>query len=185
MPVGILAVQGGFAAHVKCLQALGQETVLVKTPWDLARCKSLILPGGESTAIYHLMQTSGLTQRVRDFKGPILATCAGTILLSCHVEGTQPFTPLGRIDISVRRNAYGRQLQSFVGDVELAGDKCKGVFIRAPKIIRLGFGVEVLGRFGVDPVFVRQKNISVATFHPELVDGHSFYSGVIETQTAT
>jgi 5'-phosphate synthase pdxT subunit len=181
MRCGVLALQGDWAAHAKVLRALGVEAVFVRTAAELAAVDMLVLPGGESTAMLRLMEpeklADSIVRRVRDGL-PILATCAGVILLA---EKTAPAqTCLGLLDIEVERNAYGRQVNSRVAPVELDAelgepDHIDGVFIRAPRITRVGPAVTVLGRLGDDPVLVRQGNIIAATFHPELTDDHRIH----------
>lgn len=181
MRCGVLALQGDWAAHAKVLRALGAETTLVRTSAELATVDALVLPGGESTAMLRLMEPENLGEKIirRVQEGlPVLATCAGVILLA---EKTRPSQPtLGLLDIEVERNAYGRQVHSRIAAVELEAvlgepDRMEGVFIRAPKIIRVEPSVTVLGRLGADPVLVRQGGIIAATFHPELTDDHRIH----------
>ena len=176
MRCGVLALQGDFEAHGKMLERLGAEVVPVRTPAELAAVEALVIPGGESTTMLRLMSTEGLgaqlTSRAREGL-PILATCAGIILLAKELEPDQP--SLGVLDVRVRRNAYGRQLASAVVPVRLApglGEpaQMEGVFIRAPRIERTGGNVEILGWRENDPVLVRQQRIVAATYHPELTD---------------
>lgn len=181
MRYGVLALQGDWAAHAGVLRALGVETTLVRTAAELARVDALVLPGGESTAMLRLMQPENLAEkirlRVRDGL-PVLATCAGVILLAAKTMPPQP--SLGLLDIEIERNAYGRQVHSHVAGVELDAelgepDRFEGLFIRAPRITRVGPSVTVLGRLGADPVLVRQGGIVAATFHPELTDDHRIH----------
>jgi 5'-phosphate synthase pdxT subunit len=173
---GVLALQGDFAAHARALRALGAEVALVRTPPELAAVDALVLPGGESTTMLRLLAAEGLGAALvaRLAAGmPTLATCAGVILLAVGVTPAQP--NLGFLDLDVERNAYGRQVFSTVAEVdvgpELGGPPVmEGVFIRAPRITRVGEGVVVLGRRGSDPVLVRQGAVVAATFHPELTD---------------
>ena len=171
MKVGILALQGDFDAHRRRLEELGAEAVLIKNPAQLDAIDALIIPGGESsTFLWHLEQR-GFLEKLRDFvrSKPTFGTCAGAILLAQEVSG--PAQPsLGAFDISIQRNAYGRQVNSFIGHVqtEFEGGPLEAVFIRAPKISRVGSNVQVLAREGGDPVLVRQANVMAATFHPEL-----------------
>jgi pyridoxal 5'-phosphate synthase pdxT subunit len=184
LPVGILALQGDFAAHRRALGEHGRSCVEVRSAADLERLAGLILPGGESTTMLKLMAGTNLADALREkiLAGtPVLATCAGVILLAREV--TRPPQPsLAVLDVTVARNAYGRQVDSAIVPVTvektgaLAADTLEGVFIRAPRIVRTGPGVEVLAWRGADPVLVRQGALLAATFHPEL----SAHSPVID-----
>lgn len=174
MTIGILALQGGFAAHARMLAGVGASSVLVRKPADLAGVDGLVLPGGESTAMLYGLARDGLEAPVRAFVRsglPVLGTCAGAILLAHGVRspGQRSFDAL---DIDVERNAYGTQLDSFAADVDAGGifSDFRAVFIRAPRIVRVGSGIEVLARVQGDPVLVRHGPIWAATFHPELGD---------------
>jgi len=181
MLCGVLALQGDWAAHAAVLRTLEVEFAYVRTARELDEVDALILPGGESTAMIRLMEEEGLAARLADRVRsglPVLATCAGVILLAGKTHPPQP--SLGLLDIDVERNAYGRQVHSRVAAVELvdelgAPDKIEGVFIRAPKITRTGADVIALGRLGADPVLIRQGGIIAATFHPELTDDHRIH----------
>jgi 5'-phosphate synthase pdxT subunit len=170
--VAVLALQGGFEAHRKALAEIGVESFEAKRPADLERASGLIIPGGESTTLWKFFEAEPWEEAIRAFAKtgrPVLGTCAGAIVLARDV--TNPSQKgLGLIDIAVARNAYGRQVDSFLGDVDAPG--CGGslpaVFIRAPRIRRTGPGVEVLATHRGEPVFVREGNVSAATFHPEL-----------------
>ena len=172
--VGVLALQGAFREHARALAGVGLNVVEVRRPEQLAGLSGLVIPGGESTTISKLMVAYGLEQPIRDFHadgGALLGTCAGMIVLAKHaVDGRPDQHYLGLIDIDVRRNAYGRQVDSFEAPVDLTGDPepMTGVFIRAPRIERLGDDVEVVGRLGEEPVVVRQGRVMAAAFHPEL-----------------
>ncbi len=172
--VGVLALQGAFREHARALAGVGLNVVEVRRPEQLAGLSGLVIPGGESTTISKLMVAYGLEQPIRDFHadgGALLGTCAGMIVLAKHaVDGRPDQHYLGLIDIDVRRNAYGRQVDSFEAPVDLTGDPepMTGVFIRAPRIERLGDDVEVVGRLREEPVVVRQGRVMVAAFHPEL-----------------
>jgi 5'-phosphate synthase pdxT subunit len=169
MKVGVLALQGDFDAHRRRLEELGAEAVLVKKPEQLDEIDALIIPGGESsTFLWHLEQR-GFLAKLREFAGvkPTFGTCAGAILLAKEVDNP-PQPSLGALDIGITRNAYGRQINSFIGQVQMNGQPLEAVFIRAPKISRVGKKVEVLAREADDPVLVRQGHIMAATFHPEL-----------------
>ena len=168
MHVGVLAVQGGFSAHVATLHELGHETSLVRYPEELGGVDGLVLPGGESSAQIELLRRAGLWHALDDFvrkDRPVLATCAGLILAARAVS--QPFqASFGWLDIEVRRNGWGRQLDSFEALGEERGLQL--VFIRAPRIVATGGAVEVLETLRAEPVLVRDRNVVGATFHPEL-----------------
>jgi 5'-phosphate synthase pdxT subunit len=172
--VGVLALQGDFAAHAAIIDRLGHEAMPVRTGDELAAARALVMPGGESSTMLRLMQAEDLGAEIarRIHQGlPVLATCAGVILLARSVTPKQP--SLDVLDIDVVRNAYGRQVHSSIEKIRLAdvlGEPAEtdGVLIRAPRIERVGDDVEVLGWFGRDPVLVRQGHVIGATFHPEL-----------------
>ncbi len=172
MRVGILALQGAFAEHVEMLEALGVRAGLVRTPAQLDGLAGLILPGGESTSMRRLAGHSGLDNALRDFGAtrPLWGVCAGLVLLAARVEGEEPF--LGLMDVGVARNAYGRQQESFVSSLDFDGlpdaQPYPGVFIRAPRVVEVGAGVEILIRLGQSPVALRQGNLLATAFHPEL-----------------
>jgi 5'-phosphate synthase pdxT subunit len=170
--VGILAVQGDFEAHAATLARLGVEYVFVRTPEDFKCLDAVILPGGESTTQWKFLVEEGLDESLRKHAargGAIFGTCAGAILLAREVHNPQQ-PSLGLVDITVARNAYGRQLASEVRQelTPLSPKPLEMVFIRAPMIERVGPGVEVLGSSQGQSVLVRQGHILVATFHPEL-----------------
>lgn len=175
MKVGVLALQGAFAAHAACLRALGAEPREVRTPSELAEVDALVLPGGESTTMSMLLESSGLfdplAERLADGL-PALGTCAGMILLGTEIlDGRPDQRCLGAVDISVRRNAFGRQVDSFEADldlVELGDGPFRAVFIRAPFVERAGDAVDVLATVDGHPVLCRQGEVLVAAFHPEL-----------------
>jgi len=171
-PVGVLAIQGDFAKHAEALTRAGIESREVRRPEELADLRGLVLPGGESTTYLKFFEREpGWREALAAFAAsgkPVLATCAGLILLASRVENP-PQASLGLLDVDVVRNAYGRQLDSFVGTATAEdGTPIEAVFIRAPRIARVGAGVEVLAREGDDPVLVRKENVYGATFHPEL-----------------
>lgn len=170
-PVGVLAIQGDFARHREALARAGIESREVRRPEELASVSGLVLPGGESTTYLKFFEREpGWRESLTEFAEsgrPVLATCAGLILLASRVENP-PQPSLGVLDVDVVRNAYGRQLDSFVGTATGEDGPIEAVFIRAPKIARVGPGVEVLAREGDDPVLVRKENVYGATFHPEL-----------------
>jgi 5'-phosphate synthase pdxT subunit len=176
MKVGVLALQGAFAAHARMLRALGVEPVEVRRPDQLDGVDALVLPGGESTTMCRLLDTSGLfeplTARLADGL-PVLGTCAGLILLASDVlDGRPDQRWFSAIDVSVRRNGYGRQVDSFESELAVDGldGPFHGVFIRAPVIERTGPEVEVLASVDGAPVLCRQGPVVVASFHPELGD---------------
>jgi pyridoxal 5'-phosphate synthase pdxT subunit len=173
MRVGILALQGDFDAHRRRLEELGAEVVLVKKPEQLDEIDGLVIPGGESGTFLKLLGDEGF-EKLKQFVRlkPTFGTCAGAILLAVDVENPKQ-QGLGAIDIGIRRNAYGRQIDSSIreGKLRLASNAespLEMVFIRAPKIERVGSGVEVIATEGQDPVAVRQGRTMAATFHPEL-----------------
>ena len=175
MKAGVLALQGAFREHREVLEALGVHAVEVRTPEHLASIDALVLPGGESTTMTRLLATSGLRGPLVDRVGEgmaVLGTCAGLILAAREVlDGRPDQEPLAAIDLTVRRNAYGRQRDSFEADLVvtgLGGGTFPGVFIRAPAIERVGPGVEVLAEHDDRPVLVRQGAVWVSTFHPEI-----------------
>ena len=170
MKIGVLALQGDFDAHRKRLEELGAEVVLVKNPAQLDEVDGLVIPGGESSTFLKLLGEAGFA-KLKEFVRlkPTFGTCAGAILLAKEVENPAQ-TGLGALDIGIRRNAYGRQLESSIREGAFLGSPIEMVFIRAPKIERLGPKVEVLATEGKDPVVVRQGKTMAATFHPELTD---------------
>jgi 5'-phosphate synthase pdxT subunit len=185
MTIGVLALQGDFDAHRRRLEELGAEVVLVKKPEQLDAIEGLVIPGGESGTFLKLLGDEGF-EKLRQFVRlkPTFGTCAGAILLAAEVEHPRQ-AGLGAIDIRIRRNAYGRQLDSSIrqgrfmpegnlpdgsGPGKTEGSPLEMVFIRAPKIERVGAGVEVVAMDGDDPVAVRQGRVMAATFHPELSD---------------
>jgi pyridoxal 5'-phosphate synthase pdxT subunit len=168
--IGVLALQGDFDAHRRRLEELGAKVVLVKKPEQLDEIDGLIIPGGESGTFLNLLGEAGF-EKLKQFVRlkPTFGTCAGAILLATDVENPQQ-AGLGALDIAIRRNAYGRQLESSIREGKLGASPLEMVFIRAPKISRVGPGVEVLATEGSDPVAVRQGSAIAATFHPELSD---------------
>lgn len=171
LTIGVLALQGDFDAHRRRLEELGARAVLIKHPQQLNEVDALIVPGGESSTFLNLLRDGGFLDALREFvqAKPTFGTCAGAILLAREVMNP-PQPSLGAMDVAVRRNAYGRQLESFIhsGETMLGAGPLEMVFIRAPRIERAGPGVEVLARVNGDPVLVRQGHLLAATFHPEL-----------------
>jgi 5'-phosphate synthase pdxT subunit len=173
MKIGVLALQGDFDAHRQRLEELGAEVVLVKKAEQLDQIDGLVIPGGESGTFLKLLGEEGFA-RLKEFvhAKPTFGTCAGAILLASEVENPKQ-VGLGAIDIGIRRNAYGRQIDSSIREGKFLGGTSgdhamEMVFIRAPKIERVGPGVEVMATEGDDPVAVRQGSVMAATFHPEL-----------------
>jgi 5'-phosphate synthase pdxT subunit len=187
MPIGVLALQGDFDAHRRRLEELGAEVVLVKKPEQLDTIDGLIIPGGESGTFLKLLGEDGLA-KLKDFVRvkPTFGTCAGCILLAAEVENPKQ-AGLGALDITVRRNAYGRQIDSSIREGRFLGEPVEMVFIRAPKIERTGKDVEVIATEGsgedMVPVLVRKGNTLAATFHPELSDDrriHQYFLDLVE-----
>jgi pyridoxal 5'-phosphate synthase pdxT subunit len=169
--IGVLAIQGDFAAHAQALVEAGADAVEVRTPAQLEGLDGLILPGGESTTFLKFLERDGLLESLQRFveQKPAFGTCAGCILLARNVS--QPAQQsLAVMDISVERNAYGRQIDSAIqtGDTKLPGGPLEMVYIRAPRIASVGPGVEVMAERDGFPVLVRQGKLLAATFHPEL-----------------
>jgi pyridoxal 5'-phosphate synthase pdxT subunit len=196
MTIGVLALQGDFDAHRRRLEELGAEVVLVKKPEQLDEIDGLIIPGGESGTFLKLLGDVGFEKLKRFVHSkPTFGTCAGAILLATEVENP-PQAGLGALNIRVRRNAYGRQIDSSIREGKCLAPHCSGdphdaalrdtplemVFIRAPKIIQVGEGVEVLATEGksADPVVVRQGRAMAATFHPELSDDTRIHRAFLE-----
>lgn len=169
--IGVLSLQGDFREHIEMLKKCDVPTVEVRLPEDLKNVSGLIIPGGESTTIGKLMQTHNLDKEIiqKHKKGmAIYGTCAGAILLSKEIIGSnQP--RLGLLDISVKRNDYGRQIDSFESELNIENmGKIKGIFIRAPVIEKVRDGVRILSKLNNNPVLIRKGNILASTFHPEL-----------------
>jgi pyridoxal 5'-phosphate synthase pdxT subunit len=174
MNIGILAIQGDYAAHAAALNRLGASHTFVRTPSDLAGVDGVILPGGESTTHLKVLKEEGLFNRLTDFAakgGAFFGTCAGAILLAREVHGP-PQESLGLLDILVLRNGYGRQLASDVhmGKTKLRREPLEMVFIRAPIIESVGQGIEILAEDAGHPVLVQSRRVMASTFHPELTE---------------
>ncbi len=185
MKIGVLALQGDFDAHRSRLEELGATVVLVKKPEQLDEIDGLVIPGGESGTFLKLLGEQGF-EKLKQFVRlkPTFGTCAGAILLATDVENPKQ-AGLGAIDISIRRNAYGRQLDSSIREGRLLSDEfvnspLEMVFIRAPKIERVGPDVRVLATEGSDPVAVRQGRVMAATFHPELSDDTRIHQAFLD-----
>ena len=188
MKIGVLALQGDFDAHRRRLEELGAEVLLVKKPEQLDTIDGLVIPGGESGTFLKLLGEEGF-EKLKQFvrRKPTFGTCAGAILLASEVENPKQ-AGLGAIDIRIRRNAYGRQLDSSIREGQLLhsslnhspGSTLEMVFIRAPKIEHVGAGVEVIATEGNDTVAVRQGSAMAATFHPELSDDTRVHQAFLE-----
>lgn len=182
LKLGVLALQGDFDAHRRRLRELGAEVTLVRQPEQLDGIEGLVIPGGESTTILKLLGETGFA-RLREFvlARPVFGTCAGAILLAKEVLNP-PQKGLGAIALTVRRNAYGRQVDSSIrlAECTLSERPLEMVFIRAPRFERLGAGVEVLARWGDDPVLVRQGRVLASTFHPELSEDACVHRAFLE-----
>jgi len=188
--IGLLALQGAYYAHQRLLKSLDVSTSLIRYPSELNDIDALVVPGGESTTMLKLLEPEGfrelVVERVRDGM-PYFGTCAGAILAAREVTGPAQAS-LNMIDITVERNAYGRQVDSFVADFPIPAlgvGNFHGVFIRAPIITRLGAGVEVLGEYKGHPVLARWRNILLATFHPELSGSDAVHRYFIEQMVSS
>ena len=174
--VGVLALQGAFAAHAAILESLGADTLEVRTVEQLESVDALVIPGGESTTMSMLLERSGMLEPLRRRLAdgmPAFGTCAGLILLAAEIrDGRDDQHAIGMIDLTVARNGYGRQIDSFESDLDVVGldGSFHAVFIRAPRVERAGGEVEVLASVDGDPVLCRQGSVLVAGFHPELSD---------------
>ena len=184
-PIGVLAIQGDFAMHAKMLERIRAPYKLVKHPSELAEVGGLIMPGGESTTMLKFFEQEGMGEAIKEFVTggqPVFGTCAGAILLAKEVLNPAQ-ARLGLLDISIERNAYGRQVDSSVrqGECpELSPHPIEMVFIRAPIIRRVGEAVQVLGRCDGLPVLVEQGNVLAATFHPELTEDEAVHRYFLE-----
>ncbi len=177
MAVGILALQGDFSAHAEALRRAGARALVeVRRPEQLEGLTALVLPGGESTTMLKFLQAGGFWEKLRAFaaRRPVFATCAGAILLARRVEAP-PQASLGLLDVTVERNAYGRQLESSIREATVTpafaaelGPKLEAVLIRAPRFKDLGPSVEIVAHAGGEPLLLRQGNLLAASFHPEL-----------------
>ena len=181
--IGVLALQGGFEAHLKMLRGLGAEVREVRVPRDLVGLDGLVIPGGESTTIAKGIASSGLAEPIRalcEAGGTVFGTCAGMIVCDdAH---------LGLIDATAERNAFGRQLQSFEADVEIDGigeEPLRAVFIRAPWVARRGPGVEVLATYEGHPVAIREGGVLACAFHPELTEDSRLHACFMAMTTSS
>jgi len=186
--IGILALQGDYDAHRARLIELGAKTALVRTAADLAKVDALVMPGGESSTMLKFLERDGFFDHVKKFarQHPVFGTCAGAILLAEDVVGPAQKS-LGALPIRIRRNAYGRQIESSIHSAKstLGKEPLEMVFIRAPKIEKLGKGVEVLAEYDGSPVLVRKGKTLAATFHPELSEDkrvHQYFLDIMQTK---
>ena len=172
--IGVLALQGNFREHAAMLRRIGAEPVEVRKPEQLAGLDGLIIPGGESTTFMRLMRLYGLDEAIKRFDRPVFGTCAGMIVLDRN--------HLGLVDVSVLRNAFGRQVASFETDLDVAGEDepVRAVFIRAPWVEEVGPDVEVLATVDGRPVLAREGRYLVAAFHPELTDDTRLHERFLE-----
>lgn len=184
MKIGVLALQGDFREHIASTEKTGHMAIAIRRPSELDEIDALILPGGESTTIAHLAKNFELFQPIREKIAaglPVYGSCAGMILLADRiVGGTDGQETFGGIDMTVRRNAFGRQVESFEGEIEFAGKIVNGVFIRAPWVEEVGKSVEVLASTGGHPVAVRQGKLLATSFHPELTSDLSVHQYFFE-----
>ena len=183
--IGILALQGDFAKHDVMLRMLQADTRQIKKPEELHQCDGLVIPGGESTTLTKLMHRYGFYDPIRDFahRYPIMGTCAGAILVATDVDDPR-ITPLCLINMSIKRNAYGRQIDSFITTVDAP---CLGnctpyraIFIRAPQIARIGDKTKVLLELQGQPIMVQERNVLALTFHPELTNDARIHQYFLE-----
>ena len=186
MKIGVLALQGAFKLHVQALERLGVEALEVRSLENFDASEALIIPGGESTTMSFLLESSGIFDPLKERSTdgmPILGTCAGMILLSSKItDGRSDQKSLGLIDIEVRRNGYGRQIDSFESDLLIEGfdNSFRGVFIRAPLVEGVSEEVEVLAEVNGRPVMCRQNSTIVTSFHPELADDDRIHAEFLE-----
>lgn len=187
MTIGVLALQGSVAEHIKLIKSVNKkiDAVPVRTIDELATVDGLIIPGGESTTMRILIDGSNLYTPIKarvEAGMPVWGTCAGLILLARNIESERPY--FGLLDIDVKRNAYGRQLDSFVAEGDFAGMYINMVFIRAPKITHVGEGVEVLAEVNGTPVAVKSGNVIATAFHPEMTKDnrvHKYFCNMVES----
>ncbi|HJM37472.1 MAG TPA: pyridoxal 5'-phosphate synthase glutaminase subunit PdxT [Acidimicrobiales bacterium] len=186
MKVGVLALQGAFGLHVKALERLGIDAIEVRSLENFDASEALIIPGGESTTMSFLLESSGIFDSLRERSAegmPILGTCAGMILLSSKItDGRSDQKPLNLMGIEIRRNGYGRQIDSFESDLSIEGfdGSFRGIFIRAPLVEAVSEEVEVLAEVNGRPVMCRQGSIIATSFHPELADDDRIHAEFLE-----
>lgn len=181
MKIGVLALQGAVAEHMRMVEKAGAKAVAVKRTDQLDGLDGMIIPGGESTTIGKLMNTFGFVDALRSFSAqgkPIFGTCAGLILIAKTIEGGTPEAHLALMDMKVARNAFGRQRESFEADLDVkgVGGQVRAVFIRAPIILETGPQVEVLSEYDGRIVAARQQHLLATSFHPELTDDHRLHA---------
>lgn len=182
--VGVLALQGAFTKHIEVMQSLGVQVVEVRKATDLDQCQALIIPGGESTTIMRRIEFIGMEQKLLDFAkhNPVFGTCAGLILMACKIANSGQ-TPYQLLDITVERNAFGRQIDSFRADIDLHIKPVKtfpAFFIRAPRILKWGPHVKILATYNQEPVLVQEGHHLGASFHPELTEDPSIHQYFLE-----
>jgi 5'-phosphate synthase pdxT subunit len=183
-PIGVLALQGDFARHIDTIKRIRKNARAIRWPEELEHCQGLILPGGESTTFVNLLEKTGLLDAITRFASahPVMGTCAGLITLATTLVNHSMRT-LGLIDLKVERNAYGRQIDSFMESIDIPSFEnpvFEGVFIRAPKIRSIGAGVHALGFHHKDVVMARNERVLVCTFHPELTRDTRIHQYFIE-----
>ncbi|HZX45054.1 MAG TPA: pyridoxal 5'-phosphate synthase glutaminase subunit PdxT [Candidatus Nanoarchaeia archaeon] len=187
MRIGVLALQGSVSEHIQILKRCGVTPIEVRLPEDLKHVDGLVIPGGESTTIGKLMERFWLDIEIKrkyEQGMPIYGTCAGAILLAKHIVGSTQ-ARLGLMDITVKRNDYGRQVDSFEADLTIQDKPFKGIFIRAP-IIKAHKGCKVLAEYNKHPVLVQQKNLLAGTFHPELTNDtliHEYFISMVKNKS--
>lgn len=185
--IGVLGLQGAIEEHQNVVNQLGYDCILVKTEEELNQVDAIILPGGESTSMGKQLDWFGLLQplckKIKEDKLPVFGTCAGMILLAKEIESYQNQIRIGAMDIAVKRNAYGSQLDSFISEIDVKGieNKVPAVFIRAPRIETLSSNVEVLSSWDSHPILVKQENMMAASFHPELTQDYSIHKLFIDS----
>ncbi|QTA38141.1 pyridoxal 5'-phosphate synthase glutaminase subunit PdxT [Thermosipho ferrireducens] len=189
MVIGVSGIQGDFREHKTMLEKMGIKTMVVRTPEELDKVDGLIIPGGESTTMIRIMKMVNLYDALKakiETGFPVFGTCAGMILLSNEVTNFKQDS-LKAINIKIERNAYGRQVESFETDIEIKGfnSKFRAIFIRAPKVVSYDENIEILATFENSPVLLKQDNILVASFHPELTNDtrvHEYFLNMVKQQ---
>lgn len=177
--IGVLALQGDFSKHASIIKSLGYSVLEVRKPQELEACQALVIPGGESTVMLKQLEFIKMREKLCRFakEKPVFGTCAGLILMSTSIQDST-MVPLGLLDVTVERNAYGRQIASFEATIQLhsmASDSVPAFFIRAPRIIAVGDNVKILGTYEGEPVLVKQGHLLGASFHPELTTDLTIY----------
>ena len=182
--VGILGLQGAFHKHEKMLERLSANTIIIRYPEEIEKCQGIILPGGESTTMTKLLKNMQLFKPLKQFSRPMFGTCAGAILLSsdCNDDRVEHFA---KIPVKTNRNAFGRQVESFIEDIQIEGfdSDFSGVFIRAPQFEEIDGTIKIMGRLKDKPVFLKYENVMVTSFHPELTDDtriHQYFLNMIK-----